>query len=195
MSETIVCGWCKRLVSYSPSRARRSRFCSVQCSIDWKHSQLPRVFWSRVDFEGPKIREHLTSCWDWTGYVGPDGYGRFCGSLTHRVAWEYHHNSTPTLGLFVCHICDRRSCVNPYHLFLGTSADNSRDMALKGRARRGPGVPKGTSHKLNQSDVLQIKALVRAGSSQKEVARLFRVDSAAVSRIVRGISWSHLHGR
>ncbi len=77
-------------------------------------------------------------CWLWTCMVNNYGYGLMqCfgrHALAHRLSWVIHYGPIPD-GLFVCHRCDVRHCVNPTHLYLGTNTDNMRDMHAKGRAK------------------------------------------------------------
>lgn len=94
---------------------------------------LSERFWQRVD--------KTDGCWTWLGNKDGHGYGRLWVGrpATHSGFVAAHRYSAMLhLGmfdrrLFVCHSCDTPSCVRPDHLFLGSPADNMRDMAAKGR--------------------------------------------------------------
>lgn len=88
--------------------------------------------------------EKTEDCWLWTAASrGKTGYGAFKINKkvidVHRVSYEIHYGVIPE-GLYVCHKCDNRKCVNPEHLFLGSPKDNWKDGFDKGRIKLQGGV-------------------------------------------------------
>lgn len=85
--------------------------------------------------------EPTSGCWWWRGPIATSGYGQFPWDgrreYAHRIAWMLWngHASIPK-GLVIRHTCDTPLCVSPYHLLIGTKADNSRDMVERGRSTR-----------------------------------------------------------
>jgi HNH endonuclease len=51
----------------------------------------------------------------------------------HKVAWILDGHDIPR-GMKILHRCDNPICVRPQHLFVGTQAENIKDMMNKGRA-------------------------------------------------------------
>lgn len=77
--------------------------------------------------------EPNSGCWLWIAYIDKHGYGKFNISehgrnrnvLAHRYVFELVRGPIPP-GLQTDHLCKTRSCVNPAHLELVTSAVNNR---------------------------------------------------------------------
>jgi hypothetical protein len=66
-----------------------------------------------------KITVLPSGCWEWTGALSSDEYGRFkldgkCVQ-THRLAYEHWRGAIPE-GLEVDHTCVNSRCCNPMHL-------------------------------------------------------------------------------
>lgn len=144
-------------------------------------------------------------CWLWQGGTDNRGYGVFAYKATnpcrftkaHRFSFALHGGPFDE-GFHVCHHCDVPGCVNPAHLFLGTQADNIRDMHAKGRGflippglgTRGEEV---TQSKLVAAQVREIRALYATGQyRQIDIAERFGVTKGNVSAIVARRTWKHV---
>jgi hypothetical protein len=138
-----------------------------------------------------------TGCWEWTAGKYRDGYGAFGvggraggNKRAHRVSYELHRGPIPG-GMLVCHRCDNRICVNPEHLFLGTSADNLADMTIKGRrARVGHPGASNPSAKLTAEDAIAIRDAVDVPIDA--LMKRYDIGRSVVFGIRAGRLWAHL---
>lgn len=151
---------------------------------------LPQRFWSKAIIRGQD------ECWPWTRCKHEFGYGKISVAgrieLAHRLAWILTHGEVPP-GMCVLHTCDNPPCINPGHLFLGTVADNQRDMESKGRGRGSSLVGEQCSaHKLTALQVLEMRVRFASGVSPTRLARQFNISKSQAWRICRRQSWTHL---
>ena len=143
-------------------------------------------FWSNLS-----ITLSPDECWEWLGRR-VKGYGMMCVSKrsigAHRISWGIHNGTIPE-GMSVLHKCDNPSCVNPNHLFLGTQADNIRDMMIKKRDKH-PSGENHKNHKLVLSQVENIRLRYKQGGiTFKELASEFGVSQSAINNIIQGNRW------
>lgn len=142
----------------------------------------------------------LDECWPWTAGTDAYGYGKimmktdkgFQSRGAHVVAYTITNGPIPK-GLLVCHTCDNPACVNPNHLIIGTYQYNMTDKCNKGRHRSPIGEAVGSS-KLTEEAISEIKASIKAGVEQKQLANKFGVSPSSICNIVKGRTWSH-HGK
>lgn len=139
-----------------------------------------------------------SGCWEWTRYIRPAGYGmvgipgQYRTIDAHRASWMVHRGPIPD-GLFVCHTCDNRKCINPDHLWLGTHQDNIDDMVRKGRSPRSCGEASGMA-KLTTEQVAEIRRRYvkgihparRTGGSPTELAAEFGITKQYVWQLAAG---------
>ena len=132
-------------------------------------------------------------CIEWNAGKS-SGYGVFRyqnkAYLAHRFSYEINKGLIPD-GMFICHKCDNRLCINIDHLFIGTNEDNMKDMASKGRGRSRPG----ETHYLatiTDETVLEIRRLVSEGRLNKDIAAELNTTANIVSAIKNGRTWRHV---
>lgn len=163
------------------------------------------LFWEGVN--------KTDGCWLWEKYKCIKGYGKFAARengkqvsyKTHRYSWRITYGEIPD-GLLVCHKCDVRHCVNPEHLFLGTSKDNFYDMIAKGRWNKNhnpdfvkyeiKGKPIGENKagaKLKEYQIREIRNNFNKKTCNcKHLASIYKVHPRTIQGIINRESWAHV---
>lgn len=128
-------------------------------------------------------------CVIWPYAKDRDGYGYFksggYGVRAHRALFAMFCGPIPE-GMCVLHSCDRRDCINPAHLRLGTHAENMADMVSKGRHSHGARQPHA---KLTDAAVLAIRA---SAMTLREIAAVHGISKTTASEIRRREKWRHV---
>ena len=160
----------------------RATYCKGLCQ---RHYYKPRFTPNRVsckrtveeNLSACSQRDYATGCLLWTGSVNAAGYGRYGAKKTaHRVSYATY-NGPIVDGLLVCHRCDTPRCIEPTHLFLGTSAENTADCMIKGR------------HFVGKLTHNQVRAIRSDPRPRAQVAAEYGVSTTSIRRLCNGKSW------
>lgn len=133
----------------------------------------------------------VQDCHLWAGAKNKEGYGilYFQGKQwrAHRLSYRTYYGEFDE-NFLVCHKCDNPSCINPFHLFLGTQKDNMQDKISKGRGANFKGENGGQS-KLSWRSVKLIRMFLARKIPSIEIVKAYGISKAQVSRIKNNTRW------
>jgi len=158
------------------------------CDDNNINSLIINRFWKKIDF--PKDLIH--DCWNWNKYTCRSGYGNFRAfpRSTGKPRFRAHVFSYKIFkgnfekGLEVRHTCDNPACVNPAHLLIGTSQQNSQDMVDRNRQSR--------IFKLSDETVKEILNDLILGKSTTELAKQHNVVHSTINAFSIGRTRKHI---
>lgn len=173
--------------------------CDAPSKVSVKRKDKYWLFGSNVRLELPDPltclfmkTEFTDTCWLFHGRKSRGGYGlvKVNGKNHHAHRYLYElFNGKIDRDLVCCHKCDVRNCINIHHIFIGTRAENQKDMKDKGRAAIGT---RNGMAKLDPEKIEEIFKLRSQGMMQKDIGKIFNITQSHVSLILRGVTWTSL---
>jgi hypothetical protein len=108
-----------------------------------------------------------------------------------RLVLEFYGRPRPSDKHLACHTCDVKSCVNPDHLFWGTTQENSHDAKVKGRYNS-----PSDQHRKNISEAAK-QRWSKPGEKEAFVSKMKLVSQTEAFReaVKAGIAKSAAHNR
>lgn len=187
-----ICEFCKKdfLAEQKEVNRGNAKYCSYSCVVRFNNSLKPS---NPIAVFHKNITKNENGCWIYKR-IEKNGYGSITvkrkSISAHRFSYELHYGIIP-VGLYVCHKCDIKNCVNPDHLFIGTAKDNKQDHIKKGLAV----FPRGTKQphaQLNEEKVSKIKLKLKNGERQVDIAKEYGVKRNVIYDIKRGKNWHYV---
>jgi hypothetical protein len=185
--EAIWCEHCGKSFEAPPSHP--ARFCSRQCyEAGRERREVEARFWEKVAIKGEN------DCWLWTAGLSSTGYGKFGirdGQTigAHIFSYEMVNGHVPD-GKQLNHTCDVRPCVNPKHVYPGTSKQNTHDAIDRKRLANGE---RHGMAKLTKIAVLEIRRRFAAGETNAAaLSREYNVHEPHILRIIKRQRWQYV---
>lgn len=176
-AKKIVCPRCGN--TFKPNRIDQN-YCSNYCS------PLQTGLLSYADRAAHRLAQRIEpptekGCWEWSGCINPTtAYGRASWNQksrqVHRIVWMLVYGEIPR-GKSVLHKCDNPPCCNPYHLYLGTPADNAHDRKTRNRGNR--------HHSFTKQEVELIRATFTSNSDITAMAIQYNVHPTTIYKIIK----------
>lgn len=182
-------------VSWCDRDAKTKGYCKT-CYTRWQKGRDPEKIpmfkihrdatpEERLQSAGWTVTE--TGCWEWAGRLDKKGYGVLAlrekrQVFAHRTAYSVWVGDLVD-GLSICHRCDNPKCINPEHLWQGSTLENLQDMTVKER---------GNTRKLTAADVVEIRERRENRESMNDLAKEFGVHESTIRNAVKGRTWKHV---
>jgi HNH endonuclease len=131
-----TCRFCGKDFEYNPKRGK-GLYCSRPC---WRRDNRGDTTYRPVMERFFEMVEKTSTCWNWIGTKGVEGYGRFTlprtfakthplyanrsrFTLAHRFLFQ-EVNGRIADEMTLDHLCRNRACVNPQHLEVVSQKEN-----------------------------------------------------------------------
>lgn len=120
------------------SQVRQSKGTSLSRYADKEHYASAYSRLLVFAFVGPESDLPTGPCWLIRGvWLSTSGHskvgikigGKWRTISGHRLSWMIHEGRTER---HLCHLCDRKNCINPGHLYAGTRSQNMKDAVASG---------------------------------------------------------------